>query len=140
MLISDRVFTILKEKRITQKELSKRTGIAEGTISDWKRKGLNPSADRILTIAEALEVDPLVLLGAKSADSANAPAAGNEAAEAGGQPNAGTEGGASQAGADELSEVERSLVELFRKMPEEKKNKILGYANFYVASEAMSEG
>ena len=135
MLISDRVFMILKEKMITQKELSKRTGIAEGTISDWKRKGLNPSADRILTIAEALEVDPLVLLGAKKAsDSANVSAAGSDTATA--------EGAGSQTGAaaDPLTEVERSLVELFRKMPEDKKTKILGYANFYVASEAMSEG
>ena len=50
MQISSKVFSILKERGISQKEFSKMTGIAESTICDWKRKGFNPSAGRISTI------------------------------------------------------------------------------------------
>ena len=36
--ISDRIFELLKEKGMSQKEFSARTGIAESSISDWKKK------------------------------------------------------------------------------------------------------
>ena len=61
-MISDNIFRILKEKEITQKELSDRTGISQSTISDWKHKGLNPASDKILTICDALGVTPYELL------------------------------------------------------------------------------
>ena len=61
-MISDRIFNLLKEKEMTQKEFSERTGIAQSTISDWKKKGNSPSADKILTICEVLEVSPYYLL------------------------------------------------------------------------------
>ena len=35
--ISDRIFELLKEKGMSQKEFSARTGIAESSISDWKK-------------------------------------------------------------------------------------------------------
>ena len=38
MIISERIFQVLKEKRISQKYFSEQTGIAQSTISDWKRK------------------------------------------------------------------------------------------------------
>ena len=40
--ISDRIFELLKEKGMSQKEFSLRTGIAESSISDWKKKRTNP--------------------------------------------------------------------------------------------------
>ena len=43
MIISERVFKLLKEKNISQKEFSEATGIAQSTISDWKRKKTNPA-------------------------------------------------------------------------------------------------
>ena len=52
MIISERVFYLLKEKNMTQSEFSKRVGIANSTISDWKRKKTNPSADKIMDICK----------------------------------------------------------------------------------------
>jgi len=62
MMISERIFRILEEKKISQKTFSRQTGIAQSTISDWKRKKTNPAADKILIICEALEVTPDELL------------------------------------------------------------------------------
>ena len=60
--VSDRIFELLKEKKMTQKEFAQRTGIAESSISDWKRKRTNPVSDKILIICEVLEVTPYELL------------------------------------------------------------------------------
>lgn len=43
MTIRDRIFDKLQEMKMTQKEFAKRTGIAESTISDWRKKNTNPS-------------------------------------------------------------------------------------------------
>lgn len=61
-LISDTVFEILQAKNMPQKIFSLETGIPESTVSDWKGKRLNPSADRILKICEVLDVTPYELL------------------------------------------------------------------------------
>jgi transcriptional regulator with XRE-family HTH domain len=45
--ISDRIFEKLKEKGMSQKEFSQKTGIAESSISDWKKKHTNPVSDKI---------------------------------------------------------------------------------------------
>ncbi len=68
MKINDRIFDLIKEKGITQKEFSARTGIPQSTISDWKGKDLNPSAGKILKICEVLDVTPYELLGAGDPD------------------------------------------------------------------------
>ena len=62
MTVSERIFELIKERGYTQKEFSKKTGIAESTISDWKKKGTNPVSDKILMICEVLEVSPYFLL------------------------------------------------------------------------------
>lgn len=62
MIISERIFMLLKEKRISQKDFSIQTGIAQSTISDWKRKKTNPAADKIMAICNVLEVSPYELL------------------------------------------------------------------------------
>ena len=62
MVISDRVFALLKEKGMSQKEFSERTGIPQSTISDWKRKNVNPASDKIMIICEVLEISPSALL------------------------------------------------------------------------------
>lgn len=64
MSISARIFEIMKERRMSQKEFAQRTGIPESTISDWKRKNNTPSADKIMDICETLQVSPYDLLGA----------------------------------------------------------------------------
>ena len=62
MTISERIFELIKQRGYTQKEFSVRTGIAESTISDWKKKGTNPVSDKILIICRVLEVSPYFLL------------------------------------------------------------------------------
>ena len=62
MTISERIFELIRERGFTQKEFSKRTGIAESTISDWKKKGTNPVSVKILIICKVLEVSPYFLL------------------------------------------------------------------------------
>lgn len=62
MLISERIYRYLEEKGISQIEFAKRTGISQSTISDWRRKGTNPSADKIMIICDVLEVSPYELL------------------------------------------------------------------------------
>ena len=60
--ISDKIFELLKEKGMSQKEFAQRTGIAESSISDWKKKRTNPVSDKILIICEVLGVTPYELL------------------------------------------------------------------------------
>ncbi len=62
MLISERIYQYMKEKGITQLEFSKRTGISQSTVSDWRRKGTNPSADKIMIICDVLGISPYELL------------------------------------------------------------------------------
>lgn len=62
MLISQRIYQYLAERGMSQKEFSTKTGISQSTISDWKRKGTNPSADKIMIICEVLEISPYELL------------------------------------------------------------------------------
>ena len=58
MNISDRIFNRLSEMNMTQKEFSDKTGIRQSTISEWKKKHTNPSADKIMVICSVLKVSP----------------------------------------------------------------------------------
>lgn len=62
MLISERIYKYMEEKGISQIEFSKKTGISQSTISDWRRKGTNPSADKIMIICDVLDISPYELL------------------------------------------------------------------------------
>ncbi|SCY74219.1 helix-turn-helix domain-containing protein [Butyrivibrio sp. INlla14] len=62
MTVSDRVFQILEEKCMTQKEFSEKTGIPQSTISDWRKKRTNPASDKIMVICSVLSVTPEWLL------------------------------------------------------------------------------
>lgn len=62
MIISERIFQALKEQRISQKTFSEQTGIAQSTISDWKRKKTNPASDKIMSICNVLDMTPYELL------------------------------------------------------------------------------
>lgn len=105
MLISQKIFSLIKQRGMTQKEFSERTEISQSTISDWKRKRTNPSADKILKICEVLQVTPYELL----ADNNNV----NEI---------------SQAASDIILNREESiLVESFRNLDIKQKNRVLGY-------------
>lgn len=62
MTISEKIFELLKERGMSQKEFSEKTGIAQSSISDWKRKKTNPVSEKILIISEVLGVTPYELL------------------------------------------------------------------------------
>ena len=62
MTISERIYEYLEKKGITQLEFAKRTGISRSTVSEWRRKGTNPSADKIMIICEVLDISPYELL------------------------------------------------------------------------------
>lgn len=62
MIVSEKIFLLLQRKGMSQKEFSQRTGISQSTISDWKRKKTNPSVSKILKICEVLQVSPYELL------------------------------------------------------------------------------
>lgn len=62
MVISEKIFELIKAKGMNQKEFALATGISQSTISDWKTKGTNPAADKIMVICDVLGVTPIELL------------------------------------------------------------------------------
>lgn len=55
-------FDRLAELHMSQIELSRRTSIATSTISDWRKKKINPQADKLVAICKALDVSLVDLL------------------------------------------------------------------------------
>ena len=98
-MISEKIFELILRNGMTQKEFSEETGISQSTISDWKRKGTNPSADKILKICEVLKVTPYELLGENETERN----AGNPEMSAG-------------------NETEKIILEGFRNLSDRKKN------------------
>lgn len=47
---------------MSQIELPLRTGIATSTISDWRKKKINPQADKSVAISKALDISLVDLL------------------------------------------------------------------------------
>lgn len=68
MIISERIFKILKDKNMSQSAFAKQVGLACSTVSDWKRKKTNPLSDKIMDICMVLEVTPEQLLTGKGID------------------------------------------------------------------------
>ena len=62
MNIYEKIFARLEELRMSQIELSRRTGIATSTISDWRKKKINPQADKLVDICKALDMALVDLL------------------------------------------------------------------------------
>ena len=62
MVISQKIFELIKARGMSQKEFAIATGISQSTISDWKTKGTNPAADKIMVICDVLGVTPEELL------------------------------------------------------------------------------
>ena len=54
---------MLEQRGMSQKEFAEKTGIAQSSISDWKRKKTNPVSEKILIICNVLNVTPYELLG-----------------------------------------------------------------------------
>lgn len=69
MTISQRIFSILEEKKIKQKDLAVNVGISTSAISDWKKRGTNPAVENISAIADFLEVSLDFLITGKEKSS-----------------------------------------------------------------------
>lgn len=63
MTISQRIFGIMEQKHLKQSDLANYIGVANSSVSDWKKKGSTPSADKIVKISEFLNVSIDYLLG-----------------------------------------------------------------------------
>lgn len=68
MLISERIYKYMEARGMSQMEFACKTGISQSTISDWRRKGTNPSADKIMLICDVLEISPYELLAGTETD------------------------------------------------------------------------
>ncbi len=62
MNIYEKIFARLEELHMSQIELSRKTGIATSTISDWRKKKINPQADKLVAICKALDMSLVDLL------------------------------------------------------------------------------
>ena len=61
----EKVLKLMEQKGITQKELSKRSGIAESSISRYLHSEKMPRMDVVINFAKALEVETEYLLDEK---------------------------------------------------------------------------
>lgn len=68
MIISERIFKILKARNMSQNAFAKAVGLSCSTISDWKTKKTNPTAEKIMPICKVLGVTPEQLLTGKGID------------------------------------------------------------------------
>ncbi len=119
MLISERIFRILKEKKMTQSEFSKRTGIPCSTISEWKSKRTNPSAEKIMDICAALEVTPEQLLSGRGLDE--------------------TEGLESSQNKNVITPLDWQIIEDYHGLQEAQKRRLLAYVETLKQLEKLEE-
>lgn len=61
----DRVESVLKERKWTQKEMAESLGLRRPTLSDWKKNGAVPAGDIALKIAEYLNVSIVWLISGR---------------------------------------------------------------------------
>ena len=107
MIISERIFYLLKKKKMTQMEFAKRVGIANSTVSEWKKRRATPSTDKIMDICEVLEITPEQLLTGRGIDDMN------------------DIGIASHE--DQITPMDRKIIEDYHGMKEEQRKRLLAY-------------
>lgn len=73
MTISQRIFEELKKQKKKQKELADYIGLSTSAISDWKKKGTNPAAEKISVIADFFGVSVDYLLTGRERDETKEP-------------------------------------------------------------------
>lgn len=61
MTIAERIFQIIDKKKMTQKSFAEAIGANEKTVSTW-RSGRKPPIEKIVPIAQALDISVLFLL------------------------------------------------------------------------------
>lgn len=69
MLTKDYIRNRRKSLNMTMKELAKKVGVSEGTISRWESGDIsNMKRDKIKALADALEVSPSEMMGWQEVD------------------------------------------------------------------------
>ena len=71
MDICQNLNSILKERKITQKELCQQIGITESKLSYWLTKGKSIPSEYIVPICKYLNISPIFLLTGQESDSKN---------------------------------------------------------------------
>ena len=56
MIFSERLKTLRKEKKLTQKELAEQIGISQKSYSHWETGKNEPSLENLIKLADLLEV------------------------------------------------------------------------------------
>ena len=119
MLISERIFKLIKEKKMTQKDFAERVGIAGSTVSEWKKKKTNPSSDKIMDICSVLGVTPEQLLTGNGIDKNS-------------EDSENFNGGY-------ITQYDMRIIEAFHEMDEERKKRLLAYVDALKALENMEK-
>jgi transcriptional regulator with XRE-family HTH domain len=107
MTISEKIFELISQKGMTQKEFAERTGIAPSAVSDWKRKKTNPVSEKILIICDVLGVTPYELLSATEDEGRRSRPADLYVIEKGTEPG--------------------RLIEVYQQMDDKSKGRLWGY-------------
>lgn len=63
MEFNEKVRELMKDADITQKELSKKSGVSEASLSRYLSGSLKPRMDIVINVAKALGVSPSELTG-----------------------------------------------------------------------------
>lgn len=63
MIFSERLKTLRKEKKLTQKEIAEQIGIKQNSYSDWETGKNEPSLEKLIVLADFFEVSLDWLVG-----------------------------------------------------------------------------
>ena len=113
MKIYEKIFARLEELHMSQTELSRRTGIATSTISDWRKKQINPQADKLVSICKALDMTLVELLCVEE----------NE----------------EQTATNDYVSEENYMIELFRQSDTQSRRRIISYLAFFDACKQIND-
>lgn len=121
----DNVFSLMKERNVTPKEISEKTGISTGNISDWKSGRCAPKTEALIKIADYFGVSLDYLLGRTNDCSVNFNTVTDNHGIIGHNHAPVTIINGSER---KLSEQEVALINLFEKLDVLKKAQLLTYA------------
>lgn len=119
MIISERIFKLLSDKKMTQREFASQVGIATSTVSEWKKKKTNPNVDKIMDICAVLEVTPEQLLTGKGIDDGEEESSNNYERL--------------------ITPQERILLDDYHNMQEAQKKRLLAYVEALKKLESLEE-